>query len=445
MKRTGDLAIKISALFVLVVFAVIAWTAGYILKDAKTNLLADMSARTGSFARSSREAFSPKLDRFWLHFLVNEFARTKAARYVLISDAGGKILSHSLPERIGEIDNTPEGRAARKASGPLMRAFHGADNLDYYYFSAPITLGGKRLGTAAAAVNTVTIDASLSDTRKKLAVILLAALLALVMIAAIMVLIRREQRAAKLKSDMVHLVSHEFNNALATIDACIFLLEETEPAGSDQSRSGVYRTLADSRKSLRLYVKNILNEARMESGKFRIEKVPLALIDLTEESMTAMNELIRQKSIAVSMHLPRGCRLLVSADQEALAIVIANLIGNAVKYTPKNGKVKVRIIPHEDTPQMVIFQVENTGAGISKDDIERIKAGFYRTEDGRAAAAGFGLGLKISNQLLLLHGSRLEIESEQGKYSRFHFSLPILSTTCALEKKPIPRHKEKPA
>jgi signal transduction histidine kinase len=170
----------------------------------------------------------------------------------------------------------------------------------------------------------------------------------------------------------------------------------------------------------------------MEAGKFRIEKKPLALIDLIEESMTAMGELIRQKNISVAMSLPRNCRLLVSADHEAMSLVIANLLGNSVKYTPQGGKIGVKIITGGGAPAAVVFRVDDSGPGISGSDIERIKAGFYRTADGRAAAAGFGLGLKISNEMLLLHGSRLEVESEQGKGSSFYFSLPILETDCKL-------------
>ena len=433
MKKFGNLVITVSMLFILIIFAVIAGMTNYIIRDAKKSLLDNMSARTDSLARSSREAFLPKLDRFWLHFLVNEFARDKMTRYVLISDAKGRVLSHSLPERIGGTDPTQEGRAARSSGTPLLQTFKGADGLEYYYFSAPIMLGNKRLGTAAAALNTVTIDTALADTREKLLIILLSALVALLLMAEIRILIRREQRTAKLKSDMVHTVSHEFNNALMAIDACVFLLEEsdTEP-DKDGSRARIYQTLANARRSLRLYVKNILNEARMESGKFKIEKKPLALIDLTEETITAMAELIRQKNISIVMDLPKNCRLLVDADHEAMALVIANLIGNAVKYTPKGGRVEVKITAKSGALNSLVFRVDDTGPGISGDDIERIKAGFYRTEEGRAVASGFGLGLKISNNMLQLHGSVLEVESKNGKGSSFYFSLPILETDCKL-------------
>lgn len=426
---------RLSMTFVILIFALIAAMASFILRDARQSLLNDTATRTDSFARTAREAFSPKPDLFWLHFLVNDFARDKVVRYVLITDARGRILSHSLPEKIGAVDNTPEGRLARKAQAPHMQVFKGADDLDYYYFSSPIVLGKERLGTAVAALNTVTIDAALSDTRRKLLIIFGAALIALVLILEIRYLVRREQTAARLKSDMVHTVSHEFNNALTTIDACVFLLRETDTA-ADQSRGLTYRMLVSSSKLLKLYVKNILNEARMESGKFRIIKSPVSLIDLANESVEAMAELIRQKNISMSTDIPAGCSLLVDADPEALALVVANLVGNAVKYTPKGGKVRVSVTL-EAGPPRVVFSVGDTGVGISGADMEKIKEGFYRTSGGRAAAEGYGLGLKISNEMLLLHGSSLEVSSEQGKGSVFSFSLPILETNCRVRPGPV--------
>ena len=436
MKKYGDWVMRISMAFVIAIFALIAGMANFIIRDARQALLADAAARTESFSRASREAFSPKLDLFWLHFLVNDFARDKVFRYALVTDAQGKILSHSLPEKIGGRDNTPEGRFARQTQAPHMQIFKGADNLEYYYFSSPVVLGKTRLGTAAAALNTVTIAAALSDTRNKLLIILGAALISLLLLFQIRHLVRKERDAARLKSDMVHTVSHEFNNALTTIDACVFLLRETEPPGGDENRDTTYRMMASSSKLLRLYVKNILNEARMESGKFRINKSPVSLIDLAKESVGAMSELIRQKNISMSTDIPDGCRLLVDADPEALALVVANLVGNAVKYTSQNGKVMVSLAL-EENPLRVVFNVEDTGMGISAEEVKKIQAGFYRTSEGRAAAEGFGLGLKISNEMLLLHGTALEVRSEQGKGSVFSFSLPILETNCRIAAGPL--------
>jgi len=246
-----------------------------------------------------------------------------------------------------------------------------------------------------------------------------------VLLSRIRSLLHKEKAQSRLKSSMIHTVSHEFNNALTVMSAGIFLLKETEPNPSDETRSRLLATLEGSHNQMSLYVKNILNEARMEEGRFKLERKPILLRELAQDCVASAGELLRQKGIKLEIRLPE-VPALVSADREAMALVVSNLLGNAVKYTPQNGNITVEICPSGEPPDRLIFSVEDTGIGISLVDLKKITAGFYRTEEGRNAASGFGLGLKIVNDLLLLHGSRLEIASEKGKGSSFFFELPVL-------------------
>jgi len=239
-------------------------------------------------------------------------------------------------------------------------------------------------------------------------------------------ILAKERAVSKLKSAMIHTVSHEFNNALTSISTGLFLLQETEPASVDELRSRLYRTIFSSQQKLQLYVKNILNEARVEDGKFKIEKSPMALRKLVDSSAGSVDGLLIQKNIKLEKILPE-IPVLVNADKEALALVIGNLLGNAIKYTPQNGRITVEICPSGEPPAKVIFSVEDTGIGISLEDQKKIMTGFYRTAEGKLEADGFGLGLRIANELLTLHGSHLEISSEKGKGSSFFFELPAIT------------------
>ena len=133
---------------------------------------------------------------------------------------------------------------------------------------------------------------------------------------------------------------------------------------------------------------------------------------------------MRKKNISFSLDMGKEPGV-VDADHEALALVISNLIGNAVKYTPEGGRIAVRLAPDTNKPGHINFRIENSGHGIAAADIEKIKTEFFRTGEGQAAAEGFGLGLKICNDMLLLHGSSLEVKSEPGKNVCFYFSLPV--------------------
>ena len=422
-----ELAINVSLLFSVLVILLILGTAGLILGDARNSVFEDMRVRAGIFSRRAGAAMFPKTDPFSLHFLVNTLSIDDTIKYSVVLDQAGRVRSHSDPEKIGEQDNSREGAAARGSKLPLTQIFKGADGLNYFYFSEPVTVGSRRIATVAVAVNSKTLAPRLAATKHKLLLIFLAALAALGLLLEMRSLVRKERRTAAVKSAMVHTVSHEFNNALTVIDAAIFMLEETEPKKGDASRAGLYEALAYERTSLRRFVKNVLNEARMDAGKFRIEKKPLALRDLVRSSAEAMQELMRKKNVTFSLEMPEEL-VMVEADREALALVISNLVGNAVKYTPADGRIAVRLAPAEGKPGNVTFSIENSGRGISADDLKLIKTEFFRTGEGRAAAEGFGLGLKVCNDMLLLHGSALEVSSEPGKSTCFYFSLPAAAS-----------------
>ena len=115
----------------------------------------------------------------------------------------------------------------------------------------------------------------------------------------------------------------------------------------------------------------------------------------------------------------------VSADSEALSLIMSNLVTNAIKYTPQGGSVRVSITSAGRAGARERLCVEDTGIGISLPDQQRILSGFYRTEAGRQAAKGFGVGLMLVKLLLEKHGSSLEIDSAPGRGSRFSFELPL--------------------
>jgi len=420
--KLREVVINVSLIISALVLLLILGTAGLIRGDARDSVFEDMRLRAGIFSKRAGTAMFPKEDLFSLHFLVNTMVLDRVIKYGVVSDHAGKIRSHSAPDKIGGRDESREGAAARNSKVPLTQAFRGADNLDYFYFSDPIIVGNRRLGTVAVAINSETMKYRLAASTHKLLLIFMAALGAMGLLLEIRSLLRREQRSSALKSAMVHTVSHEFNNALTVIDAAIYMLEESEPEKSGAARADLYRALDFERKSLKNYVKNILNEARMEAGRFKIDKKPLALCDLVAGSVAAMEELIRKKNISFSLDMTRE-PFVINADREAMALVISNLVGNAVKYTPESGRIAVRLAAEK--AGRITFRIENSGRGIAAADIEKIKTEFFRTGEGQASAEGFGLGLKICNDMLLLHGSSLEVKSELGKNACFYFSLPV--------------------
>lgn len=425
----------------LLILLVIAGISGLILESEKNAAFSLMSQRADMFSARAGAAIFPRTDPFALHFLVNTVMLDRTVGSAAVLGQDGLIRSHSDPEKIGDTDTGAQSEAARNAKTAIMQKFRDSNGVDGYYFSSPILVGQRRLGTAVVVTTEDTLDELLGPTRQKLVFIFLAALAAIPVLLQLRYLLRAEQRAAAMKSAMMRTVSHEFNNAITVIDAAVFMLDETEPDKSNARRAAVYDTLKFETKSLGRYVKNILNEARMESGRFKVEKKEIALRDLVARTVYSMEGLMRQKNVTFRLDIP-GRPVPVLADPEAMSLVISNLIGNAVKYVPPGGSVLVRLGPDKAAPGNVRFYVQNSGRGIAPEDIKKLKQEFYRTEDAKAAASGFGLGLRISNEMLQLHGSELEIASEAGKYSAFSFTLPAEERQGPPPPAPAPARKK---
>ncbi|MCX5795150.1 MAG: HAMP domain-containing sensor histidine kinase [Elusimicrobia bacterium] len=240
--------------------------------------------------------------------------------------------------------------------------------------------------------------------------------------------LEHEREMLRLKSDLLSVVSHEFNNSLTTMGMALFLLRENDEVPDQRHKT--YLTLERIHQILKTTVSNFLNQARMQSGRFQLDIRQIELRRLVGEVLELMRPLAEQKGIDLRLEFPETT-FPVTADPDAMILVLSNLIGNAVKYTPAHGRVSVRLRPAGgDPPQEVEVSVEDTGIGIAAEDQEAIFQGFYRTGEGRKAAKGYGLGLMVCRQIMASHGSSLDVESRPGKGSRFHFRLPVCRPDC---------------
>jgi signal transduction histidine kinase len=233
----------------------------------------------------------------------------------------------------------------------------------------------------------------------------------------------REREVSELKSDMVSLVSHEFGNFLTTFILSVTILKESEPGESSAQRQQCYATLDRVYAHLSSAVTNFLNLNRIESGRFVPRFKKTFLRTLVHTTVAHMETIIEGKKVELRLELPPH-PVPAKADPDALSVIMTNLVGNAFKYTPVGGTITVRV---EAGPETARVSVEDTGIGIPKADQELIGTGFYRAETGRRTAKGFGVGLKVTRELLESLGSRLEIESEPGRGSKFSFRLPLWS------------------
>jgi signal transduction histidine kinase len=239
----------------------------------------------------------------------------------------------------------------------------------------------------------------------------------------------KEKDLAQFKSQLVSLVSHEFNNALSVLNGVSVLLEETEGARDNGKRENYYAMLKGNIRSLHVAANNLLNMGRLESGKFALSLRKTLVRDVVQQCMQRLEILSLRKNISVTLDVPET-PVYVRADPEAMSLVVTNLLTNAIKYTPDKGHVFVRIARDEAEPGKVRVSFKDTGIGIKSDERERIFSGFYRTEQGKSTARGFGVGLSLAKRIVEAHESALNLESRVGKGSTFWFLLPVYEETA---------------
>jgi two-component system phosphate regulon sensor histidine kinase PhoR len=169
------------------------------------------------------------------------------------------------------------------------------------------------------------------------------------------------------------------------------------------------------------FVKDLLNLSRIRAAK-EIEKKKLSLWKIIDQSIDKENIFIDEKKLDIIVKKSHAC--YIYANEESMEELFDNLLLNAIKYTPQNGRIIISAGKSYD-PGFVQVSVEDTGIGIPPVDIPHIFEDFYRASNAEIIEKnGTGLGLSIVKQIVETHGGKIWAESQVGKGSAFTFILP---------------------
>ncbi len=236
----------------------------------------------------------------------------------------------------------------------------------------------------------------------------------------------------KLKSEFVSIASHQLRSPLTAIKGYASLLLE---GSFGQLAGGAKEAIAkifESSKLMVLSVEDFLNVSRIEQGKMKYDMSDFSIVKVAKDVTQELLSVAQTKGLKLSFGAPRE-DIFVHADLGKLKQVIANLVDNAIKYTPQ-GTVDVKVIPvpspglaQRDGLRMVRIAVTDSGVGISKETMERLFDKFVRAANANEVnVSGTGLGLYIAKQLLEAQGGKIWAESTgEGKGSTFFIELPI--------------------
>lgn len=222
----------------------------------------------------------------------------------------------------------------------------------------------------------------------------------------------------EMKTVFVETVSHDLRNPLATIHGFATLLQMEQL--SERGRANL-AGLMQAVTQIQSLIQNLLDLTRIEAGMDeQAERCDLA--EITAEVLDGFELQLAEKEMTLSQHWPPDLPP-VSGNSLRLSQVVANLVGNAIKYTPQGGQIEVSI-GREETGH-IRLQVSDNGPGIAPEDQEQIFEKFYRVET-EEEIEGTGLGLSIVKAIVEGYGGSVRIESELGAGSTFICTLPVL-------------------
>lgn len=221
------------------------------------------------------------------------------------------------------------------------------------------------------------------------------------------------------KGDFIGMVSHELKTPLTSLTAIVQVAEAKLRNSEDAFLAAGMQKASQQTKRMAVMINGFLNVSRLESGKIHIDRQEFDLETLIEEVM-------EETQLTLTTHIVRfePCRpVMVVADREKIASVLANLMSNAAKYSPKGMEIDVKCELIENSARV---SIRDEGMGISAEDIPHVFDRYYRVANTQTQhISGFGIGLYLSAEIINRHDGKIWAESKEGKGSTFYFSLPL--------------------
>jgi signal transduction histidine kinase len=226
---------------------------------------------------------------------------------------------------------------------------------------------------------------------------------------------RRAELLAQAREDVLGVVAHDLRNPLNLILMTTELLVDEElPAARRKEMLGIAMRAA---KQMNRLIDDLLDHVRLQAGKLSLDVEDVSVESIMKQAEETFGPLAVRRHLRFETAAQDG--VLVRADPARVSQIVGNLVGNAIKFTPEQGSVKLLAKPHES---QVVFEVTDDGPGIPPDNMSHLFDNFWqaRKDDRR----GVGLGLAIVKELVEAHGGKIWVDSKVDQGSTFSFSLP---------------------
>ncbi len=343
---------------------------------------------------------------------IDSIVRSVAEGLVVLNDRGEVIMMNPAAEKMLDLDKTDQmgkpmrGSIKKSQLMSLARREEGSDEIEIEMESANEDV--KKILRASNAV----IENENGQT---------------IGMVSVFTDVTKQKELDAMKTQFVSNISHELRTPLIAIRNSIeiMLTKKTGPLTEDQNK---FLSIAENNlKRLGLLIDDLLDLSKVEAKKAELHPEPSDIGQLIEETCDSFCAWAGTKGISVSKNVQRDIRK-VNIDRKRITQVLTNLVGNSIKFTPKNGAVTVTAnIIQIDGKDTLVVSVADTGIGISQEDLPKLFNKFQQLGSGKSLhhISGTGLGLYISKELITLHGGAIYAKSEVDRGSTFVFKIPV--------------------
>jgi two-component system sensor histidine kinase ResE len=231
-----------------------------------------------------------------------------------------------------------------------------------------------------------------------------------------------QHRLDRLRSDFIANVSHELRTPIAMLQGYSEAIID-DVVSTDEERDEMIKIIYEESQRMGRLVTDLLDLARMESGRMRLYKEKVAVVQVIERITQKFSQVARESHIELKFVTSVSPEQTAEIDEDRIEQVLTNLIDNAIRHTSNEGIVSVRV---EQNNAFVKISVEDTGSGIPSEDLPFVFERFYKADKSRTRGkGGTGLGLAIAKNMVEAHDGGITVKSEENVGTIFTFTLPI--------------------
>lgn len=231
---------------------------------------------------------------------------------------------------------------------------------------------------------------------------------------------KKLQELDELKDNFLSMVSHELWSPLTTIQGHITFLKDGKSGTLDVAQKEVLEIVEEQTVRLDNLIRGLVDISKIETGKFDVALESMDIKNVVYKTLDSMKQQADEKNILLKNEVPQNMSKVL-ADKERIVQVLVNLLGNAIKFTPKNKTVTLHAKEKDET---VEFAVTDEGIGIPEEKIDKIFDKFYQVDStSNREFGGCGLGLAIARSIIELHNGQIWVKSQPGAGSKFMFEL----------------------